>query len=72
MSEKIFRDIDGNELKVGDVVLFGTCDKKVARARIVEVTGYGWLKLITLKNRKSSANAESVLLDKNYVDKEEE
>lgn len=56
-------DMDGNELKVGDIVLFGTGSKKIARATITDISDYGWLKLHTLKNRKSSMNAESVLLD---------
>lgn len=56
-------DMDGNELKIGDTVLFGTGDKRIARAIITDITDYGWLKLHTLKNRKSSMSAESVLLD---------
>lgn len=65
MENKKFFDMDGNELNIGDIVLFGTGDKRIARAKIVEISDYGWLKLHTLKNRKSSAYAENVLLDKN-------
>lgn len=56
-------DMDGNELKVGDTVLFGTGNKTIARAKITDISDYGWLRLHTLKNRKSSADAQSVLLD---------
>lgn len=56
-------DMDGNELKVGDIVLFGTGNKKIARATITDISDYGWLRLYTVKNRKSSMPAESVLLD---------
>ena len=64
MENKKFFDMDGNELNIGDIVLFGTGDKRIARAEIVEISDYGWLKLHALKNRKSSACAVNVLLDK--------
>lgn len=57
-------DMDGNELKIGDIVLFGTGDKRIARATITDINDYGWLKLHTLKNRKSNAYAENVLLER--------
>lgn len=60
------KDMDGNELKVGDIVLFATNNKAVARAKIVSISEYGWVELHTLKNRYSSAMAEKVLLDKGY------
>ena len=59
------KDMDGNELKVGDIVLFATRSIRIARAKIVEIDG-SLLKLHTLKNRYSTAYGECVLLDKNY------
>lgn len=56
-------DMDGNELNVGDTVLFGTGNKRIARARIVNMSENGRLELHTLKNRKSIMWAEWVLLD---------
>ena len=64
----MFKDMDGNELKVGDVVLFATTSKTIARAKIVSITNYGVLELHTLKNRYSRVFANSVLLDKEYVE----
>ncbi|HSQ89785.1 hypothetical protein [Romboutsia sp.] len=60
---KKFIDMDGNELKVGDIVLFGTANKRIARAKIVSISEYGCLELHTLKNRESKMFAEWVLLD---------
>lgn len=67
-------DMDGNELKVGDIVLFGTANKRIARAKITTIDRFGHLQLETLKNRKSTMCAEWVLLDtttKIKEDKEE-
>lgn len=62
----MIKDMDGNELKVGDVVLFATRSGRIARAKIMEINNYGLLKLHTLKNRYSTAHGDCVLLDKNY------
>lgn len=62
MADKIL-DMDGNELHVGDIVLFATGNKRIARARIATINPWGSLKLETLKNRKSTVLAEYVLLD---------
>lgn len=58
-----FLDMDGNELNIGDIVLFGTGNKRVARAKINSISEYGCLELHTLKNRQSKMFAELVLLD---------
>ena len=60
---KITRDMDFNELKVGDMVLFSTGAKTIARAKIVEIRDYTILELRTLSNRKSTVFAKYVLLD---------
>lgn len=56
-------DMDGNELNIGDIVLFGTGNKRIARAEIISMNKHGRLELHTLKNRKSIMWAEWVLLD---------
>lgn len=61
-----YLDMDGNELKVGDIVLFGTGAKTIARARIIKINDYGYLELHTLKNRRSNVLPQSVLLDFEY------
>lgn len=56
-------DIDGNELKVGDIVLFATNNKTISRAEIVEIDSYGVVELHTLKNRKTRVFCTELLLD---------
>lgn len=63
--EKVL-DMDGNELKVGDIVLFATRSGTIARAKITEIYKHRWLKLYTLKKRYSTQSPENVLLDKEY------
>lgn len=36
-------DMDGNELKVGDIILFGTGNKGISRAKIVFMDSSGRL-----------------------------
>jgi len=59
-------DMDGNELKIGDIVLFATNKKTISRARITSVDEFGFLELHTLKKKWSKAAQEHVLLDKTY------
>lgn len=63
-------DMDGNELKVGDRVLFATHAKTIARATITYISDgkYPYVKLNTLKNRYSTMSAEKVLLDQGNKD----
>lgn len=58
-----FVDMDGNEVKVGDTVLFATTSKEIARAKIVSINDIGVLELRTLKNRRSKMFSKYVLLD---------
>lgn len=58
-----FTDMDGNALKIGDIVLFGTGAKTIARATIISME-HGVLELHTLKNRKTKMIARHVLLEK--------
>ena len=56
-------DMDGNELNVGNVILFGTGSKRISRAKIISIDDFGRLELKTLKNRRVTTFAEWVLLD---------
>ena len=62
MSKRL--DMDGNELKVGDRVLFATTNKTIARGIITEIDGdIGLAYIHTLKNRHTNIRCECLLLD---------
>ncbi len=57
-------DMDGNELKVGDRVLFATTNKTIARGIITKIDGdIGLAHIHTLKNRHTNIRCEYLLLD---------
>ena len=56
-------DMDGNELKIGDIVFVAINTKEIVRAKIESTDGY-WLNLRTFKNRLTYASPGRVLLDK--------
>ena len=70
MEDRRIVDMDGNELKVGDRVLFATHAKTIARATITYISDgkYPYVKLNTLNNRYSTMPVEKVLLDKGSKD----
>ena len=61
-------DMDGNELKVGDRVLFATTNKTISRGIITEINDViGVAHIHTLKNRHTRIFCEYLLLDTTIV-----
>ena len=57
--------MDGNELKVGDRVLFATTNKTISRGTITKIDDdIGLAYIHTLKNRYTRISCEYLLLDK--------
>ena len=61
-------DMDGNELKVGDRVLFATTNKTISRGVITKINDViGVAHIHTLKNRYTRIFCEYLLLDTTIV-----
>lgn len=61
-------DMDGNELKVGDRVLFATTNKTISRGIITKIDDdIGLAYIHTLKNRYTRISCEYLLLDTTII-----
>ena len=60
--------MDGNELKVGDRVLFATTNKTISRGIITKINDdIGLAYIHTLKNRHTRISCKYLLLDRTMI-----
>lgn len=61
----MIKDMDGNEIKVGDIVLVATKDSHIRRAEIMNIDRDYWIDVkMVVSGRTSSIVANKALLDK--------